>query len=194
MLKISCSNLFRYFICPAALNHEQTYVEKEKTKYSEEGITKHLEMQEAIEGTTLERSVAAEELRQEFLKIEPNFSFEDCVCEERLESKTEFNNSCDLPHWTLIGKPDLIYVSKYTKTFYIIDYKFGYVSVEPKNNPQLLGYVALCNDEYNLWGVNELGDFNVKVGIFQDGRLKLTDVDSIDLDVFEDVDLDNMIM
>src|SRR6266700_8379089 len=89
MLKISCSNLFRYFICPAALNHEQTYVEKERTKYSEEGIAKHLEMQEAIEGTVLERCVAAEELRQEFLKIEPNFSFDDCVCEEKREH--EFN-------------------------------------------------------------------------------------------------------
>lgn len=173
MLKISCSNLFRYFICPAALNHEQTYVEKEKTKYSEEGIAKHLEMQEAIEGTTLERSVAAEELRQEFLKIEPNFSFDDCVCEERFElSLVQLNGVI----FVLVGKPDLIYISIQTKTIYIVDYKFGYVLVEAKKNPQLVGYARLVCSSFDLEG------FTVKAGIFQNSVLTFSTISEEDLD------------
>lgn len=175
MLKISCSNLFRYFICPAALNHEQTYVEKEKTKYSEEGIAKHLEMQEAIEGTALERSVAAEELIQEFLKIEPNFSFDDCVCEEKLELDY-ITKSID---WALVGKPDLIYISKSSNTIYMVDYKFGYNSVEIKKNPQLMGYILL------LHGVVDVFSSHKKICIFQNGKLELQLISNSDLNKFE---------
>lgn len=175
MLKISCSNLFRYFICPAALNHEQTYVEKEKTKYSEEGIAKHLEMQEAIEGTVLERSTAVEELRQEFLKIEPNFSFDDCVCEEKLELDY-ITESID---WTLVGKPDLVYISKSSNTIYVVDYKFGYNSVEVKKNPQLMGYILL------LHGVVDVFSSHKKICIFQNGRLELQLISNSDLNKFE---------
>jgi len=184
MLKISCSNLFRYFICPAALNHEQEYVEKEKTKYAEEGIAKHLEMQNAIEGTSQERSVAAEELRQEFLKIEPNFSFDDCVCEERYTTQSEITyDFIKTLTFSLNGQPDLIYISLDSSTIYIIDYKFGYVNVSPKNNPQLLGYVNLL---YNNLDMSKL---TIKVGIFQDSRLNLIEVSKKELDIFWNCDL-----
>ncbi len=180
MLKISCSNLFRYSICPAALNHEQTYVEKEKTKYAEEGIAKHLEMQEAIEGTAIERSVAAEELRQEFLKIEPNFSFDDCVCEEKLSIGVGESKDGEEPLFVLVGKPDLIYISKYTNTIYVIDYKFGYMSVEVKDNPQLTGYMLLLMDQFDITTSHK------KIGIFQNGRLELKLVLNVEVSNFED--------
>jgi hypothetical protein len=191
MLKISCSNLFRYFICPAALNHEQEYVEKERTKYAEEGIAKHKEMQDAIEGTALERSVAAEELRQEFLKIECYFDFDECVCEEKLEYLILNEGKISAK---LIGKPDLIYVDVDTNTFYIIDYKFGYINVEPKRNIQLLSYVYLCRKILGLFQKDMVKEtMTMKVGIFQDSRLKLHEVTEEEMYEFEHVDLPVMI-
>lgn len=170
MLKISCSNLFRYFICPAALNHEQEYVEKEKTKYAEEGIAKHLEMQQAIEGTALERSVAAQELRQEFLKIEPNFSFDDCVCENNMKMRIDGTPFPAPPEYILTGTPDLVYISIEKNTVYIIDYKFGYVQIDPRKNLQLIGYALLIKYTYDIRGMK------IKVGIFQESVLKFCEL------------------
>jgi hypothetical protein len=177
MIKISCSNLFRYFICPAALTHEQEWVIKEKTKYAEEGTAKHLEMQEAIEGigTELERSSAANELKEAFLQIEPTFSFNACICEEKIEKSIVQLNGVV---YTLVGKPDLIYISVETLTIYIVDYKFGYIQVDVNNNSQLLGYADLATEQYNL------GDFTIKVGIFQDGLLRVTEISDEELSEF----------
>lgn len=177
MLKISCSNLFRYFICPAALNHEQTYVEKEKTKYSEEGIAKHLEMQEVIEGTALEHSVAAEELRQEFLKIDPDFSFDNCTCENKCSYKFSYhdNTTFEGVFFELVGTPDLVYVSIYSHTLYIIDYKFGYNKISPRLNYQLLGYALLLQMNFDI------REMKIKLGIYQDGYLDFCDLSAAEL-------------
>lgn len=183
MLKISCSNLFRYFICPAALNHEQTYVEKEKTKYLEEGVAKHLEMQEAIEGTALERSAAAEELRQEFLKIEPSFSFNACVCEGKLSRGFGESKDGEEPLFVLTGTPDLVYVSVYNHTIYIVDYKFGYITVSPRKNYQLLAYALLLTKSFDLRGLK------IKVSIFQDSCLEFYELSLNEIKSFEQLDL-----
>lgn len=193
--RLNCSQLFRYFICPSAMNHEQEYVKKRVTKDAKDGIEKHLEMQNSIEGVVSdsEKNLAAQELKEAFLKIDPSFNFEACVCEEKFERyfsrlyKDENGTDCfpkgpKISGFNLIAKPDLIYISVEKRAVYIVDYKFGYVQVSLEDSVQLMGYALLIKEVFDI----SFEHFSLNVAIFQDGNLNIKRVLEDELKEFKD--------
>lgn len=182
--RISCSQLFRYFICPSALNHEQVYVKKDvKDEYQKEGIDQHLEIQRVIESNvnSVEPGSIAYILQQEMLKLDPNFTFSKCKCEIKLSEKDV------TPGYDLVGQPDLVYMSQTLKTFFICDYKFGYTNISVEKNLQLLGYAYLWKHMVDRDLPHLIFEtFSITVCIFQDGILNTKELCLQDLLDFQD--------
>jgi len=176
MLKLSASNLYRYFICPAAMLHEQGYAEKKITKYSEDGTLKHKEMQEAFEKPEgYNKSEAAKSLITALRVYTQLPFFAHCVV---LEEKIRYK----FPEFELVGTPDFVYYSQTnvgSVDIFIIDYKFGYQKVLAKDNVQLLAYALLLESQRTL-GVQ----FNYHVGIWQDDILDIVKVTSEEVNQF----------
>lgn len=187
MIKISASNLHRYFICPAAINHEQEFIKKEQSKYAQEGTRLHDEMQKSFEGKPedFDKNLHAKklvELLSEILGLHTEYILKRCFVEEKY--KKQYRD------FSLIGTPDFVFVDidKKTVNFTIIDYKFGYNLVPAKGNVQLLSYTVLLSQAIlSLIGLTDWVDKDIKinVGIYQNEQLDFTQLPFIEIEQFE---------
>lgn len=158
MLKIYSSGVARNLICPASLIHDQVFIKKEESKYAIEGTEKHLEMERAV--THGELTPLAATFLTQMQILEPSFTFDKCLAEEKLVAK--------FSTFSLIGKLDLMYLCEESSTLHIIDYKFGYNQVDATDNAQLLAYALLAFQNYP---VLDLG-LEIKCSIYQDEMLR----------------------
>lgn len=148
------------------MNHEQGYVEQEQSKYAEEGTKKHEEMQSTLEGKPedFDKNAHVKALLSELKRH--NLPLGKMVLEGKLERK--FNN------FILSGTPDfsMPYRENGVLKILVVDYKFGYMLVPAKNNPQLLAYILLTT-------FNE-----AKIGIFQNDVLDIVEATEEEIELF----------
>jgi len=175
MLKISCSSITRNMICPASLLHEQVYVKKEESKAAIQGTEKHLEMELAAKNGKL--TPLAVTFQTQMRIIEPDFDFKFTMAEEKFQWDFEANGI----KARLTGKIDLIFINFDTKIIHIIDYKFGFNSVDIINNEQLLAYALLVQNNISP---RAFKDFNIKCSIYQDEVFHTIDIEQNMLDSF----------
>jgi hypothetical protein len=163
---LSPSSAHRWFVCAGSLKHERVEGQSDNF-YAEEGSHAHKILEAVLEGgmvlvgdiidgkpATAERIQQAIEVRdfvRRWHKLHPNFVMET-------ESPVEIGahlgpiGIIDMPPGTYAGTIDVAAWNEWEVV--VLDAKFGFVRVEPKDNPQLMSYAVGIALELHQLGFN----------------------------------------